>query len=62
MGLAVVIAALTSGCARHIDMAVVAPTPHAHATVLYTGVRDAGRRYADYGVIDRSVLENAENH
>jgi hypothetical protein len=62
-----------TGCVRHIDMGV-APTAssakastsrpgtvHADATVLYTGVRDASRRYADYGVIDRSVLQHVEN-
>jgi hypothetical protein len=42
-------------------MDAVAPTQHAHATVLYTGVRDAGRRYADYGAIDRSVLSDEQD-
>lgn len=52
------VAVAASGCTRHVDMAAAAPS-EAHATVLYTGVRDVSRRYADYGVVDRSILDDA---
>lgn len=47
-----------SGCVRRLSMPQVegddGESPH--TVILYSGVRDGSRRYADYGVVDATIL------
>lgn len=49
----------TAGCVSRVAMAQVegddGQTPH--TVVLYSGVRDTSRRYADYTVVDAAILD-----
>jgi hypothetical protein len=47
------------GCVNRLRMAQAdgADPKQPHTRVLYSGVRDAGRRYANYDVVDASILE-----
>jgi len=51
---------LTMGCVSKVTMADVegddGESPH--TVILYGGVRDTSRQYADYGVVDATILED----
>lgn len=47
---------LTSGCASTLDMRSVARGAP-HTSIPYTGVRADAARFADYSVVDASILQ-----
>lgn len=55
-----VIALVGGGCVSKVTMARARGDDgtRPHTVVLYSGVRDASRQYADYTVVDESILED----
>jgi hypothetical protein len=59
MILGVVLVTICGGCVRHLRMPDVEGDDgqHPHTVILYSGVRDSSRRYADYGAVDATILD-----
>jgi hypothetical protein len=56
----VALGSATGGCVRQLAMAELdgADPAQPHTVLLYSGVREGSRRYADYGAIDARILES----
>ena len=44
-------------CQRTVDIASIRDPSWAATTIPYTGVREANRQFADYSIVDASVLK-----
>ncbi len=51
------VAAATTGCTQTLDLATLRDPTAPTAIIPYAGVRTGERRHADYGGIDRRILE-----